>query len=51
MVKVGGDMMEGLTSRLCNMTFESLLMLDDWKSAETIPLYKGTEESTECKNY
>ena len=33
------------------MAFESGVVLDDWRSAVTVPLYKGEGERIECKNY
>ena len=50
MVKGGGDMMVDWIWRLCNITFESV-MPDDWRSAVIVPLYKGKEERTQCRNY
>ena len=35
----------------CHMAFESGVVPEDWKSAKTVPLCKGTGEMTECKNY
>ena len=33
------------------MAFESGVVPEDWKSAVTVPLYKGKGEKTECKNF
>ena len=33
------------------MAFESGIVLEDWRSAVIVPLYKGKEERTECSNY
>ena len=33
------------------MAFESDVVLEDWRSAVIVPLYKGKGERTECKNY
>ena len=33
------------------MSFESGAVLEEWRSAVIIPLYKGKEEKTECSNY
>ena len=35
---------------LCNMAFESGVVLGDWRSV-TNPLYKGKGERAECSNY
>ena len=32
------------------MTFESGSMLENWRSAVIVPLYKSKGERTECKN-
>ena len=37
--------------RLCNLAFENGVVLEDWRSAMIIPLYKGKGERTECSNY
>ena len=37
--------------KLCNMAFESGVVLEDWRSAGIIPLYKGKGERIECSNY
>ena len=36
---------------MCNMAFESSVVPKDWKFSVIVPLYKGKEERTECKNY
>ena len=33
------------------MTFESGVVLEDWRSTVIFPLYKGKGERTECSNY
>ena len=33
------------------MAFESGVVLEDWRSALIVPLYKGKEESAKYKNY
>ena len=33
------------------MAFESGFVLEDWRSAVVVPLYKGKGERTEFKNY
>ena len=33
------------------MAFESGVVLEEWKSAMIVPLYKGKGERTECSNY
>ena len=33
------------------MAFESGVVPEDWVTAVIVPLYKGKEERTECKNY
>ena len=33
------------------MAFERGVMLEDWRAAVIIPLYKGKGERTECSNY
>ena len=37
--------------RLYSMTFESGDVLEEWRSALTVPLYKDKGEKNECKNY
>ena len=37
--------------RLRNMAFESGVILEDWRSAVIVSLYKGTGKRAECKNY
>ena len=32
------------------MEFESGVVLEDWRSAVIVPLYKGKGERTECSN-
>ena len=43
--------MVDLIWRLCNLTFESGVVPEDWRSAVIIPLYKSKGERAECKNY
>ena len=38
-------------NRLCNIAYESRFVPNDWRSAVTVPLYKGKGGRTECKNY
>ena len=33
------------------MVFESGVVLEDWRSAMIVPLYKGKGETTDCSNY
>ena len=51
MIKGGGDGVVDWIWRLCNMAFESGVEPEDWRSVVIVPLYKGTEERNECKNY
>ena len=51
MIKGGGDRVVDWIWRLCNMGFESGIVLEDWKSAVIVPLHKGKGERTECINY
>ena len=44
----GGDRVMDWIWRLCNMAFESGVVPEDWRSAMTVPLYKGKGERTEC---
>ena len=37
--------------RLSNITFESAVTPEDWRSAVIVPLYKGKGERIECSNY
>ena len=36
--------------RLCNMTFESGVLPENWRFAVIVPLYKGKGERIECWN-
>ena len=36
---------------VCNITFENDIVLDDWRSAEIVPMFKDKGERTECCNY
>ena len=51
MIKGGGDRVVDWIWRLCNMTFESGVMPEDWRSVMIVLLYKGKGERIECKNY
>ena len=37
--------------KLCNMAFESDVVLEDLRSAVIVPLHKGKGEMIKCKNY
>ena len=37
--------------RICSIAFEGGLVLEDWRSAGTVPLKKCKREMTGCKNY
>ena len=50
MIKGRGKRVVGWIWRLCNMAFASGVVPEDWRSALTIPLYKGKGERTECKS-
>ena len=50
-IKGGGDRVVDWIWRLCNMAFESDVLLEDWRSAVVIPLCIGKGEMTECQNY
>ena len=50
MMKGGGDRVVDWIWRLCNMTFESGVVPEDWRSAVIVPMYKGKGERTESKN-
>ena len=41
MIKGGGNRVVDWIWRLCNIAFESGVLLEDWRSAVTIPLNKG----------
>ena len=51
MIKGGSDRVVDWILRLCNIAFESDAVPEDWRSAVIVPLYKGKEEKTDCKNY
>ena len=36
---------------LCNIDFESSVMLENWRSAVIVPLYKAKGERIKCLNY
>ena len=46
MIKGGGHRVVDLIWRLCNMPFESGGVVEDCRSAVTVPLYKGKGERT-----
>ena len=37
--------------RLCNIAFESGVVLENWRSTVIVPLYKDKGERADCKNY
>ena len=41
MIKGGDDRVGNWIWRLYNMAFESWVVLEDWRSAVIVPLYKG----------
>ena len=51
MINGGGNRVVDWIWRMCNMAFESGVMLEDWRSAVIIPLYNGKGERKECGNY
>ena len=51
MMKRGGNMLVRWIRRLCNMTFASGVVLEDWMSAVIVPLYNCKGEKNKCKNY
>ena len=51
MIKGGGNRVLDWIWELCNMAFEGGDVLEDWKPAVIVPLYKGEGERTECSNY
>ena len=51
LIKGGGERVVDWIWRLCNMTLESGVVSGDWRSKVIVPLYKGTGERTEFKNY
>ena len=55
--EMAGEMIKGVvdrvvywTWRLCNVTFECAVVLEDWSSSVIVPLYRVKGERTECKN-
>ena len=50
MIKGGGNRALDWIWRLWNMAFESAIVLEDWRSAVIVPLYKGKGERTEYNN-
>ena len=51
MIKGIGDKVVDVILRVCNISFESGIVPEDWRSAVIISLYKGKGERAECKNY
>ena len=51
MIKGGGDRVVDWIFKLCNIDFESVVVLEEWRSVVIVPLYKGKGERTECSNY
>ena len=51
MRKGGGNRVMDWIWRLCNMVFESVVVMENWRFAVIVPLYKGKGERTECSNY
>ena len=51
LIKGGGDRVVDWVQRLCNMTFESGVVPEDWRSAVIVTLNNGKGERNECKNY
>ena len=41
MIKGGGDRVVDWIWRICNMAFESGVVLEDWGSGVIVPMYKG----------
>ena len=50
MIKGGGDRVVDWIWRLCNMAFESGVVLEDWRSTAIVPLYKGKGKRSESNN-
>ena len=48
MVKSGGDIVVDQIWRLCNMAFEIGVVLEYWRSAMIVPLYKVKGKRIEC---
>ena len=51
MIKGKADRVVDRIWRVSNMVFESSVVLEYWRSAVIVPLYKGKGERTECSNY
>ena len=51
MIKGGSNRVLNWIWSLCNMAFESGGVLEDWRYAVIVPLYKGKGETIECSNY
>ena len=51
MIKGGGERLVDWIWRLFNTTFEISIVPGDWRSAVTVPLYKGERDRSECSNY
>ena len=50
MIKGGDDMMVDWIWRSCNMAFEIVVVVEDWRSAVMFSLYKVKGPRAECKN-
>ena len=50
-IKDGGDRVVDWIWRLCNMTSESGVVHEDWRSSVTVPLCNFKRERTKFKNY
>ena len=50
-MKGGGDRVVNFIWRLCNMVFESGIVLEDWRSNVIVLLHKAKGERRECSNY
>ena len=51
MIKGGGDRVMDWIWELCYLDSESGVMPEDWRSAMTVPLYKGKRKKAGCSNY
>ena len=51
MIKGRGNRVVDWIWRVCNMTFESGVVLKDWRAAVTVSLYKDKGEKTVYVNY
>ena len=50
-IKGRGDRVVDWIWRLCNMSFENGVVLEDWISAVIVPPCKGKGDRNECNNY